>query len=468
MCYKRDPQTPKLGPKGKGEERANVRNYYSLLSWLTTDAPVTEENIGEFNIATKLGLNLRSPTFKDVVYHQLKLPIHYNEDGNETTDYEALLRLSKTTEHPLIKAALELGSLRTRAQMLRISADFDGRVRCGYNAVGTETGRITCYTSPTGSGYNLQTIPSKDPLRPEGHPLKNGMRDIFVADEGYYLFQCDLSGADGWTVAANLAALGDSTMLEDYRAGIKPAKVLCYLLRHGAASLHGKTRAEIKVLTGPISGKDWDYFACKIGQHGTCYLMGPKLLSEVIYIQSEGAINLSTAQTKDLQRLFSVRYKIKTLHDSMGSKLLKSPYLTSASGHRRRFFGRHTDLLGQALAHDPQANTTYATNMAMLALWKDPDNRIDPAPLTLQPPETFPLRWERNAARVPFRIEPLHQVHDALLGQFRISDTDWAKGRIKQYFNNPMTIAGVSLVIPFEGNYGPSWGNLDIGEIESC
>jgi hypothetical protein len=274
------------------------------------------------------------------------------------------------------------------------------------------------------------------------------MRDLFVADDGCFIFQCDLSGADGWTVAAHCASLGDPTMLEDYQAGIKPAKVLCYLLRHGAHSLARKSREEILALTKSISSKDWDYFACKIGQHGSCYLMGAQRLSNAIFIQSEGKVTLSAKECEDLQNLFFVRYRVKTWHDWMKRNLdqclsdpkRKHPMLGSAGGFRRRFYGRYTEILGQALAHEPQANTTYATNVAAFQLWNDPENRNADGSL---------------------RIEPLHQVHDALVGQFRIEAADWAVGKIKSYFDNEITIAGIPIVIPFEGNYGTSWGKLE-------
>ncbi len=88
-----------------------------------------------------------------------------------------------------------------------MTADPDGRVRCSYNVVGTDTGRLSCQGSPTGSGMNLQTVTKK-------------LRHLFLADPGYHFFQCDLAGADGWTVAAECASLGDPTMLNDYLAGI--------------------------------------------------------------------------------------------------------------------------------------------------------------------------------------------------------------------------------------------------------
>jgi DNA polymerase len=445
MCYK----------KNRCQPKKDYELIYPLIeNFLSNGEPLTTFWRGFISIESGFSLNLRSPQFKSYIYDTLKLPKQYKEDPNTgkealSTDYESLLKIQKKTPHRVIEIALQLGALRTRSQMLEIHADSDGRIRCGYNIVGTETGRLTCYTSPTGSGYNLQTIPSDSSTEPDNSPLKKGMRDLFIADEGYYMFQCDLSGADGWTVAAHLAALGDRTMLEDYLAGIKPAKVLCYMLRHGASSLAGKTREEIKFLTGPIKSKDWDYFLSKIGQHGTSYLMGPQALANNVFKQSEGKLVCSKAEAEDLQKLFNIRYRVRLWHNATAHKLSKSPTITAASGHTRRFFGRSQEILGQALAHEPQANTTYATNLAAWRLWNDNDNR----------------RRDTNCAKVTLRIEPLHQVHDALLGQFKVEDAAWAAGKIKSYFDNKITIAGISLVIPYEGNYGSSWGDLSIGSI---
>jgi hypothetical protein len=126
--------------------------------------------------------------------------------------------------------------------------------------------------------------------------------------------------------------------------------------------------------------------------------------------------------------------------------------LTAASGQVRQFFGRPDDVLTKAVAFEPQANTTYATNLAAYRLWNDLDNRI----------LSNSMGCKEN---IRLRIEPLHQVHDALIGQFPQADTAWAVGKIKSYFNNPLTIAGQQITIPFEGNYGSSWGNLDKGTI---
>lgn len=368
--------------------------------------------------------------FQALLYKKLGLPVQTNrQTGRPTTNYEALLTLAKKTDHPIVHTAIEIRSLNTREHMLRIRADDDGRIRCGYNIVGTETGRVTCYTSPTGSGYNLQTIPEYD-------------RDLFIADQDCYLFQCDLSGADGWTVAAHCYRLGDPTMLEDLKAGVKIAKVIALMFTN-SPKVSQLPRNELKVLCDTITKTDPIYFGSKCCQHGTNYGMGKVLLSATIFTQSEGTVSISSRDAETLQNYYLLRYPgVRKWHTWVSQQLRENGYIVSASGHKRLFFGRRTDheTLKQALADEPQENTTYATNLAAHRLWFDKDNRLEGG--TLQ-------------------VEPIHQVHDALVGQFRIENTTWALGKIKSWFTNTLRIAGQDIVIPFEGRYGTSWGRLE-------
>jgi len=430
MCYKRDRTKPK-------KEYAEV--YDINMRTLLGLGPLSKQEVGRLAVDCDLSLNIKSDKFKKFLYETLNLPAQIDPKTKAlTSDYEALLKVKDHDKSGAVDIAISIGMLRTRAQMLSIHPDKDGRVRCGYNTVGTETGRITCYTSPTGSGYNLQTIPSENPLRPEGHPLRSGMRDLFTADPGYYLFQCDLSGADGWTVGAHLAALGESTMLADLKAKIKPAQRIAYMLRHGNDSLRGLSRDEIKIALKEIKKEDFDYFMCKCGIWGICYLMGVDRLANLILEQSEGRIKMSRTDVATFRSAVYACYKPNIWHDATKRKLSNQPYpprLTSASGHTRIFFGRYSEVLGEALANEPQENTTYATNLAAYNLWKDPENRVGNK----------------------LRIVPLHQVHDALVGQFKIEDLEWALPKIKSYFNNTLEIAGLKIVIPFSGQYGHNW-----------
>jgi hypothetical protein len=220
------------------------------------------------------------------------------------------------------------------------------------------------------------------------------------------------------------------------------------MLRHGNNSLQGKPRAEIKELLKEIKKDDFDYFMCKCGIWGICYLMGVDRLRDLIFKESEGKLIMSRNDVKTFRDAIYACYRPNIWHNAVGNKLKNQPYppkLTSASGHSRSFFGRPSEILGEALANEPQENTTYATNMAMRNLWEDRGNHIIPETTNLQP------------RSCKLRIEPLHQVHDAIVGQFAISDTSWAIDKIKSYFNNTLIIASIPIVIPFEGTYGTNW-----------
>jgi len=401
--------------------------------------PLDLSTIGLLCEATGYGLNISSPqAMCHFLYEHLGLPVQRKRGSdNATADALTLLKLFSKTNNLILRYILMLRGVSTRSRNLRIKLDHDGRVRCAYNVVGTETGRLTCYKSPTGSGFNLQTVTKKD-------------RALFVADPGYYLFQCDLAGADGWTVAAHCAKAGDTTMLDDYYFGLKPAKIIALLYRHGSQVLSWP-RERIKLESKAISGDDWIYFTCKCVQHGTNYLMQPptvvdtivrlsyKLFGEPIYAPLETCV--------ELQNFYFRRYEgLRIQHAAAAAALQKSARLTSANGHTRQFFSRRYDkaTLRQWLAHEPQDNTTYATNLAMMRLWNCRENR--------QPDDSLIIR-------------PMHTIHDALMGQFPIDRTSWAVPRIRSYFNNPITIAGRSITIPFEGAYGRSWGELTVGEI---
>lgn len=387
-----------------------------------------------------------------------------------TTDIEALLSLKRhRQDDPFLSDILRHRHLEGVRETLGISTDFDGRVRCGYS-LEAETGRVKCYTSPTGSGANLQTI-------------QKGLRGNYIADPGFDFFQCDLEGADGWTVAAHAARLGDPFMFDDYKAGMKPAKIIALLYWFGSC-VNDLPRSDLKWLHDVVfpevkrQAGDWLYLGCKRVQHGSSYLMGiPTMQLNVLkdsFKESGTPIYMEASEARTLQSgCFFSRYPgVQRWHNWGEATLVASGQLTTPSGHTRIFFGRRfgkdiQETVREFLSHEPQNNTTWATSLALLNLWNDPANRVDSVhPYGLRTCEGRLHLWGAN--RPPLGrwlpgsliIEPLHQVHDALCGQWPQFVRDWARAKVRTYFDNSLVIAGQKLVIPFDGQYGPSWGNL--------
>lgn len=453
LCWKKD--TSKV--------RAGCEDAYDWsMRVLNGEASLTKAELGRLGIELGVSLNLRSPkAMCDYLYKELGLPEQRHPKTKALSkDYESLLKLKKKTKHPVIDSILPLSELLTRATQLATGCDPDGRIRSTYNGVGSETGRVTCKKSPTGTGRNAQATADENTLKEEGDLLREGLRDLLLADDDCYLAKCDLKGADGWTVGANMAALGEESMLKDLLYGIKPAQVLAlaltYLIKGDYAMARNvvveRNLDKLKEICQVIKKDDWLYFACKQCIWGFCYLMGAQKAASHVFKVSEGQVDLSTAVFEQLKQLLFLRYRVKVWWDATQNKLSCQPYpprFTSPSGHTRMFFGRRQEVLGEALAHEPQSITTYATNMAVYKCWTDLENRYQETTSTSQ-----------VAKRL--RVEPLHQVHDEFLSQFKIVDLDWAITKIKQWFDNPITIAGIKVTIPFEGTICRNWsGNKE-------
>lgn len=402
----------------------------------------------EARVGSKINPNSHTQ-MKDLLYRRMNFEPQYEKEGGKktdklTSDTGALLTLYKKHDSQLIYELLKWKQWDGKRKQL-VGCDPDGRARGSYNIVGTKTGRYSVSKSPTDNGAALHTITKSN-------------RVCYIADDGRVYFQCDLEGADGWTVAAHCARFGDFNMLDDYKAGIKPAQAVAMMQLHGTHVASMK-QAELKELiheTIPKVDKDrWGflYFSCKRVQHGTNYGLGKITMVDVILKDSwkymDEPVLMAARDCEKLKMLYLLRYPgVRQWQDWVKEQLYRHKQLTCPSGNTRKFFGRpsaSTTIQG-AYSHEPQNNTTYATSLALYNLWNDPDNRDGSGNLI---------------------IEPLHQVHDALCGQFPIDRADWASRKICDYFNNPITIAGQELVIPFEGEYGPSWGDLSYGKIKA-
>jgi hypothetical protein len=415
--------------------------------------------------------SISSHKLKRLLYEEGSYPVQYKGRGPDkkpTTDVEALLKLQKKNPNdPLLSDILLHRKLESILETLEIRADPDGRVRCGYNLVGTETGRLTCYTSPTGSGANLQTITKK-------------LRKLYTADAGYWFYQIDLAGADGWTVAAHCLRHGDPTMWDDYLFGLKPAKILALMLKYGS-QVNTWTREQIAATSKEVDPDGAEYFVCKVVQHGTNYGMKEATMQKNVMVKSYNisgsAIYIGMDVCETLRAYYFLRYPgLLQWHKWAENEVLAGHNMISASGHERKFFGRRKgwnsrrrcvevdhETWKEFLANEPQENTSYANNLTLLNQWTDTDNRIGGVYLR-EPGDTY--RATRRKTVGGLIIEPFHTVHDANLGQFPRGpaewcptySVEWATKKIRQWADNTLTIANTQVVIPFEGAYGPSWG----------
>lgn len=417
---------------------------------------VTKPILGhEFNVKS-------TPDKQWLLYDYLGLPIH--KRYGPSTKEEVLHRAFVKTRNETLRRVIQAVALRTRlSDIEKLAPNPDGRIRTSYDLVGTVTGRLSSRDSSTTELH--VTARGKVVHEEFGTNLQNvtkALRDVFVPDSDDFLFfQCDLSGADAWTVAADLAALNAPHMLEDLRAGVKPSKLLLRMLEVLDAkgdpttiarlnSQDAKRETDKVVIPEGIlpDGRpgDWFYTSLKRVQHGTNYDGQADTISATIFKDSDGVIDIPSNKIEEYQRLYRLRYNTSLRSQWMRNHLIETGgVLQTAAGIRRRFFGIRNprspddEIIRAALASEPQANTTYLTNLALKRLWYDPANRRKSGALF---------------------IEPLLQIHDALAGQFPVRLRAFAKEKLYEYFDNEITVHGIKIKIPVEIKVGRSWGEV--------
>ena len=93
MCYKKDGITPK---------KEFVEDYENVMRLVLKSESLTDEDVGYINTVCKWSMNIKSNNFKQFLYTTLNLPKQYDPKTKSlTTDYEALLKISKKSKVPI-------------------------------------------------------------------------------------------------------------------------------------------------------------------------------------------------------------------------------------------------------------------------------------------------------------------------------------------------------------------------------
>lgn len=121
-------------------------------------------------LADMLGhpVNPRSPKqlqqifYTDFGLKPIKARAKKGVPGGVTTNTEALEKIADREPilRPICNTLVELRSLGVfNSTFIQAPLDEDGRIRCAYNAAGTETFRFSSSSNPMGTGTNLQNVP---------------------------------------------------------------------------------------------------------------------------------------------------------------------------------------------------------------------------------------------------------------------------------------------------------------------
>lgn len=153
---------------------------------LASMTETTAKRIAE--IESMFSINLKSPAqVGAMLYDMGALPDNHpmTASGKPSMNRAALESLDANS-HPALALLLEHRRLQKAASgylhPLKDRIGSDGRVHAGFSSTGTVTGRFSC------SNPNLQTIPRADTLV--------GVRDIFIPEPGFDLYEYDLQAAE--------------------------------------------------------------------------------------------------------------------------------------------------------------------------------------------------------------------------------------------------------------------------------
>lgn len=365
-----------------------------------------------------------------------------------TIDDKALQRLAKgtTTRPPIPEAALVQkirGLKKLAGTYLEMEFDKDLRFRCSYKPRGTKFGRLSSSKTIFDTGMNMQNIPYV-------------MKQFFVPDPGYMMFEIDKAKAE-WVVVAYIS--GDPNMIKVIEEGLDPHIHTAFLMTDVPKDIikaedkivgHTTDPFEIKRLRDehfPGLTKAYSFLPrnmtirqCgKKSNHGLNYDEGFRtfaLTNEMLEVDAKRMIELYKHKAYP---------NVSVWHSKVQAKLAEDRILYNCFGRKQRFMGMLDDNLYKAgYSFEPQSTVADLVNWGIIKTYEDRDPDIN-------------------------KIELLGQVHDSMLGQIPYGDGSLlhfcsiarAIQRTAQYLDPKMETNGRTFRIDNDLKIGfTSWGTL--------
>jgi uracil-DNA glycosylase family 4 len=390
-------------------------------------------------------INIRSSKqLQELLYEDLGLPIQYkrrksvNDPRKRTADEEALAKLARTTNNPVLLEVIKwkkLDKLKNSFVLLKdkktglSKISPEGKVHTSYNVTGATMqkikkglvideeesfrsfGRWSSSKSiilPYGSG-NLQNIPKI-------------ARTMYKAPKGYEFIQADYIQAEAVVVAYiindnKLIALFEQAYGKD-REYRKENFLDVHL--HTASDMF---QIPLVVVTKPQR---------KIGKtlrHANNYSAGPAVTAH--------RLGCSLPEAKKLNQIYhNICPQLSIWHTTIRNKLAKDMTLTNLIGRSHRFLDRWGDtLFRSAYSYIPQSTVGDLLNKSLVTFYKNYGKE---------------------------RIIAL-QLHDAIyilspLGQHNREESI---GMLRECMTYPLEYQGVEFIIDVDFAAGPSWGELE-------
>ena len=249
----------------------------------------------------------------------------YTRKGSISVDDKALKRLAMNG-HEEANIILEL---RHERKMLgtyyNMKLDEDGRMRCSFNPVGTEQGRISSSKTIRGTGANLQNQPPQT-------------QAMMLADPDHILVNQDLGQAENRVVAY---ISGENRMINAFDKGI---------------DIHKQTGALISEINVE-DVTDEQRSDGKKANHGLNYDLGYKSFAMIYQMPEKQAKFI-------VDRYHSVYPGVRQWHNSVREELSRqSRTLVNCYGRKRVFLDRWGhELFKVAYSYSPQSTVAEKMN----------------------------------------------------------------------------------------------------------
>lgn len=365
-------------------------------------------------LKTSVGFNLNYASPKQLVeyfYGKLKLKPYLNrKTGKPTTDDMALKRLARKG----IEAAQIIRDIRSlakrRSTYLEMPLDKDGRIRCSFNPVGTNSLRLSSSKTIFDTGGNMQNLP-------------NDVREYLIADDDCIPYQADLGQAENRCVAY---IAPEPAMIFAFESGIDIHKQTAALIFGIPIEEVSDEDGSSEIGGGVYSQRFWG----KKANHGLNYDLGYKSFALLYEIPEADAKFI-------IDRYHTAYPGVRQMHTWVRNQLAKDRTLTNCFGWKRLFLERWgDDLFKEAYSFIPQSSIARQLNEHGVI---------------------------RGYYEVKGAIEILNQVHDSIWFQIP-KRAGWLEHarillELKGKMETPMNWRGRSFVVPADFEMGlRNWG----------
>jgi len=371
------------------------------------------------NSILKTSINFKSPQqLQKLLYVDLGLPTQYKrrkskfDEKKATTDKEALERLYRKTEDPILRLILEhRETSKLLDTFLKIDLTNEGKVHTSYNIVkAKEINPVTGKESKQGTVFGRWSS-SKSIIFPSGcgnlQNIPQVARRMYVAPNGYEILQADYKQAEAVIVAYLINDAKAIKVFQDPDGDIHNLT---------ASMMFGVPIDEVTKKMREIG---------KRLRHAGNYSAGPAVVAHALGIEMKEAKGLIELYHNSCPQL-------RLWHKSIQAQLSKNKTLETPLGRKHTFTERWGDsLFRSAYSFIPQSTVGEMLNMSLVK---------------------FYLEWGQYS-------DIWMQLHDALyILKKESEDRQMWMERMRDCMIIPLNINHKEVIIDVDFKVGKNWG----------